>query len=107
MRDLDNHFGAYYHLAHLQRADEALFALRKAASCVKPLMRKRGWRVGILSEFLPDQPNLLGLNTNRGEHIQLRLRHPGDFNQFLPFEQVLDTLLHEYVSYNMRLQYEY
>ncbi|KIV99507.1 uncharacterized protein PV09_08813 [Verruconis gallopava] len=95
MRDLDNHFGAYNHLAHLPRADEALFTLRKAASCVKPLMRKRGWRVGILSEFLPDQPNLLGLNTNRGEHIQLRLRHPGDFNQFLPFEQLLDTLLHE------------
>jgi hypothetical protein len=71
--------------------------LRKGASCVKPLMRKRGWRVGVLGEFLPEQPNLLGLNTNRGEHIQIRLRHPGDTNQFLPFEQVLDTLLHEYV----------
>jgi hypothetical protein len=95
MGDIDGHFGAYNHLAQLPRAGEALFALRKAASCVKPLMRKRGWRVGILSEFLPEQPNLLGLNTNRGQHIQLRLRHPGDTNQFLQFEQVLDTLLHE------------
>jgi hypothetical protein len=25
----------------------------------------------------------------------LRLRHAGDTNQFLPFEQFLDTLLHE------------
>lgn len=99
MRDIDNHFGAYNHLHTLPRADEALHMLRKGASCVKPLMRKRGWRVGVLGEFLPEQPNLLGLNTNRGEHIQIRLRHPGDTNQFLPFEQVLDTLLHEYVRH--------
>lgn len=97
MRDLDNHFGGYNHLAHLPRAADALHTLRKAASCVKPLMRKRGWRVGVLSEFVPEQANLLGLNINRGEQIQIRLRYAGDLNQFLPFDQVLDTLLHEYV----------
>lgn len=38
-----------------------------------------------------------GLNYDRGRKICLRLRHPGDRRQFLPFEQVLDTMLHELV----------
>jgi len=37
--------------------------LRKAASMVKPMMRKRGWKVGTLAEFLPDEPQLLGRYT--------------------------------------------
>lgn len=32
---------------------------------------------------------------NRGQKILLRLRYPGDGNQFLPIEQVTDTMLHE------------
>lgn len=32
---------------------------------------------------------------NRGQKICLRLRYPGDNNQFLPIEQVVDTMLHE------------
>ena len=58
-------------------------------------MRVRGWRVGTLAEFLPDEANLLGLNIDRGRAINLRLRYPGDDTQFLPFENVLDTMLHE------------
>ena len=42
---------------------------------------------------------MLGLNVNHGEKICLRLRHPGDKNQFLPMEQVVDTMLHE-LSHN-------
>ncbi|KAG5999907.1 hypothetical protein E4U54_001618 [Claviceps lovelessii] len=38
---------------------------------------------------------LLGLNVNRGMKICLRLRYPGDRNQFLPTENVVDTMLHE------------
>ncbi|KAE9966969.1 hypothetical protein EG328_008503 [Venturia inaequalis] len=95
MRDLDNHFGEYVHLKQLPREAEALTTLRKAASCVKPIMRKRGWRVGTLSEFLPEDSSLWGLNIDHGRQINLRLRHPGDSNQFLQFEHVLDTLLHE------------
>lgn len=97
MRDLDNHFGEYVHLKQLPREAEALTTLRKAASCVKPIMRKRGWRVGTLSEFLPEDSSLWGLNIDHGRQINLRLRHPGDSNQFLQFEHVLDTLLHELV----------
>ena len=36
-----------------------------------------------------------GLNVNHGQKILLRLRYPGDKNQFLPVEQVTDTMLHE------------
>lgn len=85
----------YEHLADKRRAPEALQALRKIASLVKPLMRQRNWRVGTLAEFYPSENNLLGLNTNSGMRIDLRLRHAGDENQFLPIEQVVDTMLHE------------
>jgi hypothetical protein len=60
MREIDAHFDAYEHLKHLPRDGEALHMLRKAASMVKPMMRKRGWKVGTLAEFLPDEPQLLG-----------------------------------------------
>jgi hypothetical protein len=43
--------------------------------------------------------NVQGLNVNHGEKICLRLRYPGDKNQFLPLEQVVDTMLHE-LSHN-------
>lgn len=53
------------------------------------------WRVGELCEFYPIQANLLGLNENRGQRIYIRLRYQNDRNQFLPFESVVDTMLHE------------
>lgn len=37
----------------------------------------------------------LGLNINRGAKICLRLRYPGDQNQFMPLDNVVDTMLHE------------
>lgn len=69
--------------------------LRKIASVVKPIMRQHNWRVGTLCEFYPSERTLLGLNRNAGERIELRLRYPGDENQFLPLEDVIDTMLHE------------
>ncbi|KPI36275.1 DNA-dependent metalloprotease WSS1 [Cyphellophora attinorum] len=85
----------FEHLADKRRAAEALQTLRKIASLVKPLMRQRNWRVGTLAEFYPPENNLLGLNINAGQKICLRLRHAGDDTQFLPIEQVTDTMLHE------------
>lgn len=93
--ELDALISQYQHLTNYPRGDEALFSLRKIGSMVKPIMRQRGWHVGTLAEFYPDQTNLLGLNINGGQKIQLRLRYPGDSNQFLPLEDVLDTMLHE------------
>jgi hypothetical protein len=60
MKEIDAHFDAYEHLKHLPRDAEALHMLRKAASMVKPMMRKRGWKVKTLGEFLPDEETLLG-----------------------------------------------
>ena len=86
---------AYSHLRDFPRAADALQILRRVASLVKPLMRARKWKVRELSEFYPDQANLLGLNINKGQKILLRLRYPGDATLFLPTEQIADTMLHE------------
>ncbi|KAI1001352.1 hypothetical protein K3495_g6846 [Podosphaera aphanis] len=85
----------YSHLDKLPRAPDALHTIKRIASLVKPIMRARNWKVGTLSEFYPIEGNLLGINKNRGEQICLRLRYATDHCQFLPFEQVVDTMLHE------------
>lgn len=94
-RELDPLIDQFQHLRDKRRGGEALHILRKVASIVKPIMRQRGWRVGTLAEFFPPEPNLLGLNTNHGDRIDLRLRYPGDETQFLPIEEIVDTMLHE------------
>ncbi|KAI9829297.1 MAG: hypothetical protein M1826_005761 [Phylliscum demangeonii] len=95
MREIDPLICGYSHLKDKAREAEALKALQRIASLVKPIMRQRGWRVGTLREFYPPERNLLGINWNRGQEICLRLRYPGDERQFIPLEQVVDTMLHE------------
>src|ERR1700761_3257332 len=93
--ELDPLVDQFQHLSSKTRANEALHILKRIASVVKPLMRVRGWRVGTLAEFFPNDASLLGLNTDRGRLIHLRLRYPGDETQFMPFESGVDTMLHE------------
>ena len=50
----------YSHLRSESRSGDALVMLQKVASMVKPIMRARGWKVGELAEFYPDDPRLLG-----------------------------------------------
>lgn len=112
MAEHDPQVLSYRHLAKKSRADEALKTLKKVASVVKPIMRAHGWKVKELAEFYPSNPGLLGLwsckgsqrnyanvqtgvNVNRGAQICLRLRYPGDESQFLPLDNVVDTMLHE------------
>ncbi|XP_027340292.1 uncharacterized protein LOC113853832 isoform X2 [Abrus precatorius] len=45
--------------------------------------------------FCPNNPALLGLNVGAGVHVKLRLRRPNRDLDFFPFDQVLDTMLHE------------
>lgn len=52
---------AFSHEKHRPREKEALHALQKIASLVKPIMRARNWKVGTLCEFYPEQQNLLGM----------------------------------------------
>ncbi|KAI2469568.1 WLM-domain-containing protein [Annulohypoxylon bovei var. microspora] len=95
MAEIDPLIFSFSHLANFPREKEALHILKKVASLVKPMMRARGWKVGQLTEFYPEQHNLIGLNVGRGQKICLRLRYPSDRNQFVPIEQVIDTMLHE------------
>lgn len=76
---------------------QALNLLTRAAEQVKPIMAKRNWVVPLLTEFYPDSTNLLGLNHNHGQKIEVRLRYPMNDNAFLPYEDILGTLLHELV----------
>ncbi|KAI8557498.1 hypothetical protein RHMOL_Rhmol04G0015300 [Rhododendron molle] len=75
--------------------DEARKILDRIAKQVQPIMRKHKWRVKLLSEFCPTNPSLLGLNVGGGVHVKLRLRRPNRDWDFFPFDQVLDTMLHE------------
>ncbi|KAJ6728209.1 DNA-DEPENDENT METALLOPROTEASE WSS1 [Salix koriyanagi] len=75
--------------------EEAVKMLDKIAKQVQPIMRKRNWRVKLLSEFCPNNHSLLGLNVGGGVHVKLRLRRPNRDLDFFPFHQVLDTMLHE------------
>lgn len=91
----DSLFGSYEHLMDCPQPEEALLRLRKIASLVKPLMRKRSWKVKVLTEFLPDDQRLLGLNINKTFKICVRLRYTHNPGTFLPIEECVDTLLHE------------
>jgi hypothetical protein len=51
---------SYEHLKGLPKPDQALTLLQRIASRVKPIMRKHGWRLPVLAEFLPDNPGLMG-----------------------------------------------
>ncbi|KAH7843480.1 hypothetical protein Vadar_017131 [Vaccinium darrowii] len=75
--------------------DEARKILERIAKQVQPIMRKHKWRVKLLSEFCPKNASLLGLNVGGGVHVKLRLRRPNRESDFFPFDQVLDTMLHE------------
>ncbi|KAK3427854.1 hypothetical protein EUGRSUZ_F03997 [Eucalyptus grandis] len=75
--------------------EDAREVLEKVAKQVQPIMRKRKWKVEILSEFCPPNPSLLGLNIGGGAEIKLRLRRPNNEWDFFPYEQILDTMLHE------------
>ncbi|XP_022937195.1 DNA-dependent metalloprotease WSS1-like isoform X3 [Cucurbita moschata] len=74
---------------------EAKEMLERIAKQVQPIMRRHKWRVKVLSEFCPKNPALLGVNVGRGIHVKLRLRRPNRDGDFFPFNQVLDTMLHE------------
>ena len=71
---LSFHFGRVETLTGEPDAVEARELLEDAARQALPLMRRRGWRVGTLREFLPQSGQLLGLNVNRGREVRIRLR---------------------------------
>ncbi|GAA6054147.1 hypothetical protein JCM3770_003219 [Rhodotorula araucariae] len=94
--------GAITVLKSQPRADEALELLRKIHALVKPIMKKHGWYLPVLSEFFPSNANLLGINVNSGAKICIRLRPAHDPASFLPLEDsLIGTMLHE-LTHNVR-----
>nr|GMC51716.1 DNA-dependent metalloprotease WSS1-like [Ipomoea batatas] len=77
------------------KGEEAQKILERIAKQVQPIMRKHSWRVKVLSEFCPKNPALLGVNVGAGINVKLRLRRVNRDEEFLPFNSVLDTMLHE------------
>lgn len=56
--------------------DAAMSLLRQCANIVSPLLERKKWKIGVLTEFYPSDQCLHGLNINRGQTIKVRLRCP-------------------------------
>lgn len=91
----DEFVGRLQHLKTKTAASKALDILRKIASQVKPILKRRSWHVKILAEFIPKNDNLLGMNVNHGYKVMLRLRAHYDESVFLSEDDILGTMLHE------------
>jgi hypothetical protein len=68
-----------YQIKHVEKyhnSNEGLVLLKRIAVLVAPSMRSRGWKVKLLTEFIPTNASLHGLNVNRGHTIKVRLRSP-------------------------------
>ncbi|KAJ2697164.1 hypothetical protein H4218_004140 [Coemansia sp. IMI 209128] len=89
--------GSVHALKRRPQSAEALQLLHRLAAQVRPIMASRQWKVQVLREFFPTNPSLLGLNVNRGQEIRIRLRPSHDPTQFLPYYDLLGTMLHELV----------
>jgi DNA-dependent metalloprotease WSS1 len=73
---------------------EAAATLARLVKWTAPLVSRRGWRINVLKEFYPQNGGLLGMNVNRTT-ILVRLRCADNTAQFLPWNDVLGTLVHE------------
>lgn len=71
--------------------------MHRVANFVRPIMKSWSLKVGTLCEMFPRNANLLGLNVNHGAKVCLRLRPHHDEYSFLPFEDIIGTMLHELV----------
>ncbi|XP_057430839.1 uncharacterized protein LOC130723732 [Lotus japonicus] len=82
----------------LPREQEARKFLEAIAKAVQPIMHNHKWSVKLLSEFC--NKRYLGYNIGGGQHVKLCLRRlkwdwEWDHWKFLPFDEVLDTMLHD------------
>ncbi|KAJ7912522.1 WLM-domain-containing protein [Mycena leptocephala] len=84
-------------LPHLPKPESALAVLQRLANdkAIRHVMQKHKFSVSILTELDPrERPDLLGLNTNQGQEIKLRLR-TDSYDGFRVYSQVRRTLCHE------------
>lgn len=75
--------------------DYANSLLHQVAKLVAPILHMNNFKVGTLCEMYPKNPNLLGLNVNRGQKILIRLRYHSNDKLFYPLGDIIGTMLHE------------
>lgn len=85
----------YEHEKFRPREAEALQLLMTVGYLVKPIMKKRGWKVEVLCEFFHPKVRILGLNGGPSKKIFLCLRDFNNEQEFLPLDDIVDTMLHE------------
>ena len=81
-------------LKKLPKSDEALALLKKLALDTHRILKRHKWRIKTLKEFRPNNPSLLGMNTNRSV-VSIRLRCASNQNEFIDYESLLHTMVHE------------
>jgi len=84
-------------LEHLPNPTEANSVLTRLANDpgILHVMQKHRYSVGVLTELAPhEHPELLGLNTNKGQIISLRIR-TNAYDGFRLYSEVRKVLVHE------------
>lgn len=76
-------------------SDMAETYIKCLARMIAPVMARHGWTVDHFSEFYTERDDLLGLNTNSGLMIVVRLREPGNMALFRNFDAMMQTACHE------------
>lgn len=97
MSAVSSFIDTFVHLKKKPKSLEALALLKRVAAYVKPIMASRGYHVKTLAEFFPTQTNLLGTNYGKGIKISLRLRPHYNDSEFMPFDDIIGTMLHELI----------
>ena len=82
-------------LLKFNNCNKARELLHTIARQVNFILNKRHWVVHNFCEFCPKDKKLLGLNIDRGETIRIRLRQCNNEHEFIPLEELIDTMLHE------------
>lgn len=80
-------------LSTYPRSDEAKNILNRLLSYTRDMVIRRNFHF-TLEEFYPKDKKLYGLNINR-QIIKIRLRNSNDVNQFLVWDFILGTFIHE------------
>lgn len=89
------HIGELSFLKRKPNPERAHDLLQDLTKSVSYLMLKNSLKVKALAEFYPRDKNLLGLNVNHGLKIMIRLRSPNNDAEFLSWESILETMIHE------------
>jgi hypothetical protein len=90
-----SNIGSIASLKRYNDKDHANSLLHEIVKLTAPIIHENNFKVGTVCEMFPKDPNLLGLNVNRGQKILIRLRYHSNDRLFLPMSDLVGTFLHE------------